>query len=243
MSNKIAVVSAYFALDGLLLDKLSRNFEKLETADYYLFTNDASKFQDASSDWIIIEIDCSGVQNGVYMTKRVKWLTHEYLPDYNTIIWIDSFIVPNFNKSKEIYDIIDACMKDANAPIQMRTQRFQCIYDDIAWCVQYKRISKTMGQNVINYIEGVEGMCVKMPIQTYWSSAIVKNNKHPVLREMSKDLCNYINTVCYRDQHIIPVLLKKYSLTCPIIEDHSLFIKKGQQFGYHNYLDVIKDPC
>ena len=96
--TKVAVVTGYFLIDFEELDLLPNNFTKIDNFDYYLFTNVKSKLTHLSEFWNIIEVDTTNVTHGVYITKRVKWLTHEYLPDYDIIIWVDSFIIPNHLK-------------------------------------------------------------------------------------------------------------------------------------------------
>jgi hypothetical protein len=116
--TKIAVVTAMFLIEFPELDTLSSNFEKCDNYDYYVFTNDKTVIEKITNEWNIIEIDCSNQTKGVYLTKRVKWLTHEYLPDYDIIIWVDSFIVPNSLKIDEIHEMIDKVFH-TNVPIMM----------------------------------------------------------------------------------------------------------------------------
>jgi len=229
--TKIAVVTAMFLIEFPELDTLSSNFEKCDNYDYYVFTNDRTIVEKITNDWNIIEIDCSNQTKGVYLTKRVKWLTHEYLPDYDVIIWVDSFIVPDNLEINHINSIIHHCLdENTNIPIYMRTQKFKCINDDIKWCLNNHRIDRNMSTKIIDYIENTEQFSVLKKVQTYWSSAIIKNNKNQNLINMSIELYNYITNVCYRDQHILPVLFKKYNIKCNIIPKEKLiFINKGKQ--------------
>ena len=244
---KVAVVTCVFLLDFDEIDTPSCNFEKCNNFDYHLFTNDKSKVSKLSNDWNIVEVNCGNVKNGVYLTKYIKWQTHECLPDYDIIIWVDSFIIPNHLKLNDINAIINQCLDDKlNTPIFMRTQEFKCIKDDIDWCVKNNRLTKQMSLKITNYFENVEKFPISKPVQTYWSSAIIKNNKNIKLRKLSSELFKYITVICYRDQHILPVLFSKYNINCKIIEStHStsineIFINKGKQNpNNHNYSDKI----
>jgi hypothetical protein len=241
--RKVAVVTAVFLIDFNELDEPSSQFTKCDGFDYFLFTNDKTKVQYLSSDWNIVEIDGNGIKNGVYLTKRVKWLTHEYLPDYDIVIWVDSFIVPNHLRMENINSIINVCLDESrDTPIFMRTQKFRCIKDDIDWCVKNDRISKTISEKVVDYIEKKENFSVNECTQTYWSSAIIKNNKNAELNRMSNELYNYISNICYRDQHILPVLFKKFNITCNILKNpKDIFIIKGKQhLDKHKYVNTIK---
>ena len=244
---KVAVVTCVFLLDFDEIDTPSCNFKKCPNFDYFLFTNDKSKVANLCNDWSIIEVKSDNVPNGVYLTKYVKWQTHECLPEYDIIIWVDSFIIPNYLKTDEINTIIEKCLNDdLNTPIFMRTQKFTCIKDDIDWCVKNKRLTKQLSDKIVNYINTSENFSVETPVQTYWSSAIIKSNKNIKLKNMSVELFKYITDICYRDQHILPVLLHKHNIKCNIIpsthytSDKEIFINNGKQnVNNHNYSDKI----
>jgi len=245
---KIAVVTCVFLLEFNELDTPSSNFDKCSNFDYYLFTNNKHLVSNLSDKWTIVEVKCDNVKNGVYLTKYIKWLTHECLPDYDIIIWVDSFIVPNHLKINDIKLIAEQCLNnELNTPIFMRTQKFKCIKDDINWCVANNRLTDHMASKITDYFEKVEAFPITDPVQTYWSSAMIKNNKNIRLQKLSKDLFQYITNICYRDQHILPVLFKKYNINCKIIPSthnpniDEIFINKGKQnINNHNYSDKIK---
>ena len=58
---------------------------------------------------------------------------------------------------------------------------------------------------------------------------------------MSRELFTYIQNVCYRDQHILPVLFKKYNINCNIMKGKNIFINNGKQNGnkHHKYAEKI----
>ena len=247
---KVAVVTAVFLIEFYTLDTPSLEFAKCDEYDYYMYTNDATKLQRYSvqhgGNWNVVELDCSNCTKGVYMTKRVKWLTHEFLPDYDVIIWVDSFIVPNPAEMDTLHGLVEKCANAitcVDAPIMYTPTQtiFKCIHDDIRWCQRKNRISDAMAHKIIDYIENTEQFSVHKPIQTHWTCAVVKPNKHPGLKAMSAELVHYIDTVCYRDQHILPVLLKKHNIRCSVLPAKTnIFIIQGQQNdGNHQY---VKPP-
>ena len=69
--------------------------------------------------------------------------------------------------------------------------------------------------------------------QTYWSSALIKNNKCEKLQKMATELFHLINTVGYRDQHFLPALFKKY--------DIKTIIKNEKDSGDNNNVLLIFD--
>ena len=96
--NRVVVVSALFMTDKPKMDE-SGPLDPVDDWDYILFTNDRSTLVDSKVDprWEIREVECI-FEYGVYMTKHIKWMTHEYLPEYDVVIWVDCFYSPNLKK-------------------------------------------------------------------------------------------------------------------------------------------------
>jgi hypothetical protein len=233
---RVAVVTAIFLIETEKIDECGTLVNKNENWDYILFTNNKNKLQNVEN-WEIREIDCSNCVHGVYASKQIKWLTHDFLPDYDIIIWVDSFIVPNLNMIDELNTMINSVYTDPKIPIIMRTQLFKCINDDIQWCLKNNRITDGMSKKIINHINNSGVITVDECVQTYWSSAIVKNNKHIKLQNMAKELFTLVTEVGYRDQHWLPYLFKKYDLYCDINKTKNIFIITGKQIKEnHNYV-------
>lgn len=246
---KVAVVSACFLIEVDKMDECGKQFDIEPSWDYILFTNDKSKIN-CSDIWQIREVDCSKFKYGVHASKYVKWLTHELLPDYDIIIWVDSFIVPNMKKICEIKEMIETVYKTENL-VYIRTQRFKNVNEDIEWCLRNKRIANDMATNIINYLSINENFSVYEDGPTYWSSAIIKNNKNQSLHNMATELFHLVKTVGYRDQHWLPALFKKYDINPTIIKNYwgksdtitenDIFIEPGKRIKEnHNYLTFMK---
>ena len=236
--QKIAVVSAIFLIDKDEMD-ISGDFKKISNWDYILFTNDKTKIK-VSQNWDIREI-ISPFKNGVLATKHVKWLTHKYLPYYDIIIWVDSFISPN-NKKEFFFEHIIRNVSMSTPPIIMRTQKFNTVRDDINWCLKNNRINTEISENIIKKLDSM-GFSVDETVQTYWSSAIIKCNTNITLQKMAEELFYLLESVGYRDQHWLPYLLKKHNLSCEILEDKDLFEITGAVIkANHNYNNFFKKP-
>ena len=236
---KIAVVTAIFLIETDEMDECGGIPDKIEGWDYILFTNDKSKLKNVEN-WDIREIDCSKYTHGVYASKHVKWFTHEYLPDYDNIIWVDSFITPNKKMIEELNLMINIVNLKPLMPIILRTQKFICIKDDIDWCLINNRITENMATNIMDYINNSGIIKVDEPVQTCWSSAIIKNNKHIGLEKMAIELFELVTTVGYRDQHWLPYLLKKHNLIAGINKTKDLFVITGKQIKTnHHYIDFF----
>ena len=246
---KVAVVSACFLIEIDKMDECGKQFDIEKTWDYILFTNDKSKIN-CSDIWQIREVDCSKFKYGVHATKHIKWLTHEYLPEYDIIIWVDSFIVPNMKKICEIKEMIENVYNSENL-VYIRIQHFKNVNGDIEWCLKNNRIHDEMASNIINYLSINMGFSVYEDGPTYWSSGMIKNNKSKALRNMATELFHLVVTVGYRDQHWLPALFKKHNIETSIIKNDSgkshiitendIFIEPGKRIKEnHNYLCIIK---
>jgi GR25 family glycosyltransferase involved in LPS biosynthesis len=233
LKYKIAVVSCLFTIEIDKLDNLGL-FDKIKEIDYILYTNNINNelLDTVRHLWDIREIKLP-YKNGVYYTKYVKWLTHLYLPEYDYIIWVDSFISPK----EEILNYINY-MDDNNIIIAMRTQKFNNVYCDINWCSNNKRITGEMKDSIIEYLNK-NNFDVNEQSDTFWSSAMIKNNISSQLQLLSMEIFHLIVNVGYRDQHWLPYLFNKYNIQYEII-NKNLFINSGIQCPKnHNYIDFI----
>jgi hypothetical protein len=118
-NKKIAVVTSLFLIDFISLDHCGP-FERIPEWDYFLFTNDKTKIEN-TFNWNVVELTDMSFANGVYASKYVKWKTHELLPDYDIILYLDCFLVPNHKRYNELTDIMKKVIeKDSTHPIYFR---------------------------------------------------------------------------------------------------------------------------
>jgi hypothetical protein len=245
---KVAVVTAIFLMEIDKMDEPAKNFTVEKSWDYILFTNKLNV--ECSDIWQIREIDCSKFNYGVHATKYVKWLTHILLPDYDVIIWVDSFMIPNIQKIDEIQHMIKTVAETDNL-LYIRTQHFNNVNDDIEWCLKNNRINKNMASDIINYLSIKENFSVHENMPTFWSASMIKNNKCEALKKMANELFHLIKTVGYRDQHWLPMLFNKYKIKtnvikndsgkCWIVTNNDIFIEPGKRIKEnHDYLTIIK---
>jgi hypothetical protein len=243
-NKKIAVVTSLFLIDLQSLDECGP-LQKIPQWDYFLFTNDKTKIENANTiHWNVVELTDMSFPNGVYASKYVKWKTHELLPDYDVILYLDNFMVPNHDRYKELTDIMsDVVKNESSAPIYFRNQFHKNVASDIQWCIGNNRITNNMANNIKQYLLE-HGFDCHVSSDTFWTSAIIKNNKSPILKQMGDELYDLVLTVGYRDQHWVPYLLKKYGLESRICENKNnlpLFLMTGKRKSYlHHFLHLDK---
>jgi hypothetical protein len=197
-NNKIAVITASFGNT----DEFG-NITTHDEFDYYFFTDNISKCTNPKIT--VIYIDISQFPTSLLATKHVKWKTHLYLPNYNYIIWVDVFIT---HTSNNIIDIKNLCI---SKKFSLRTQKFTCVNDDIEWCLKNNRIDHKIANNTISYLKQ-KSFDVFAKSRTYWTSAMIKDNKDINLQNMCDELYYLLETICYRDQQWLPYLFEKYNI-------------------------------
>jgi hypothetical protein len=234
LEKKIAVVSAYFKIEMKKIDEC-KPIEKIPGFDYIIFVDknyeEISKLKDI---WDIRTIELP-YNKGVYYTKHIKWLTHLLFTEYDYIIWVDCFHSPtNYIEIMKYIHMI----QEQNIPIAMRTQSFKSVIEDINWCISKKRITNDMKDRICKKLKG-NNFSPEEPCQTFWSSAVIKDNKNAKLQEMAKELMELILNTGYRDQHWLPYLMMKYKIPYNIInKDNKLFEMSGVYFS-KNYLESV----
>jgi len=234
LEKKIAVVSAYFKIEMKKIDEC-KPIEKIPGFDYIMFVDkNYEEISKLKGIWDIRTIELP-YNKGVYYTKHIKWLTHLLCPEYDYIIWVDCFHSPT--NSSEIKKYIDMMQKQ-NIPIAMRTQSFKSVIEDIDWCISKKRITNDMKDTICKKLKE-NNFSPDEPCQTFWSSAVIKDNKDTRIHEMAKELMELILNSGYRDQHWLPYLLSKYKISYKIInKEYGIFNMSGVYFS-KNYLESV----
>jgi hypothetical protein len=231
---KRAVVTAAFLLDKTKCDSIGK-LERIDGWDYFLYTNDASKVN--APGWTIREIT-PPFSKGVYCAKHIKWMTHLYLPDYDIIMWIDGFAMPNTRKKDTLNETAQRLLEAPETyslPIILRKHPYlSTVESELNECIRLKKIDSKMKDTVVEYLKEQE-----YPISMkglFWTEYIIKNNKCPKMIAFSETLFKFITEVCYRDQICFPFVLWKSSLTLSdknIINDLSVW--NGAKIN-HNYV-------
>ena len=234
--KKVAVVSAIFLIHKDATD-VPGPIQKIPNWDYILFTNDKQKL--ISNKYNLTEWDIREVQpyrnDRTYATKHIKWMTHLYLPEYETVIWVDNIFTPNPEKVEEMNSIIlHINHPNTNSPIFMRPppqqqpqqQGIQNVQEDIDQCYNQNRMDMKMKTRTEAFLKN-KGFDLENDHPIYWSSAIIKSNTNKKLQQMSEELFGLINHISFHDQHWLPFLLQKHRIHANLITDPKIFIKTG----------------
>ena len=234
--KKVAVVSALFFTDKI---HIPETITKLKEWDYILFTNDKEKITDKNAIWDIREIQ--PYRNDYkYGLKHIKWMTHLYLPEYETIIWTDCFFIPNHEKINEMNEIIDHIHNYPCTPIFMRAEKSKNVNENIDWCYNHNLTDLKMKKRSKLYLKN-KGFEIENDHSMYSSSVVIKSNQNEKLKQMSEELFLLINNICFQDQYWLPYLFKKHSLNCNVITDKNIFLEpKTKMINKNDYFKHIK---
>ena len=233
VEKKVAVVSAYFKIEMDKLDEC-KPIDKIPGFDYIMFVDKQyEEINQLKNIWDIRTIELP-YNKGVYYTKHIKWLTHLLCPEYDYIIWVDCFHSPT--NPTNIKKYIDT-MQETKIPIAMRTQQFKSVKEDINWCISKKRITNDMKDIICKKLRD-NNFSPDNPCQTFWSSAVIKDNKDTRLHDMAKELMELILESGYRDQHWLPYLISKYKIPYKIINKENAIFKVSGVYFSKNYIST-----
>ena len=257
--KKVAVVSAIFLIHKDGTDEPGP-IQKIPNWDYILFTNDKQKI---TSKYNLGEWDIREVQpyrnDRTYAAKHIKWMTHLYLPEYETVIWVDNIFTPNPEKIEEMNNIIlHTNHPNTNSPLFMRPppqqqpqqqqpqqpqQQQPCIknvQEDIDHCYNQNRMDIKMKNRTETFLKN-KGFDTQTDHSVYWTSVLIKSNTNEKLQKMSEELFGLINNISFHDQHWLPFLLQKHRIHANLITDPKIFTQTGtQNQNSHEYYKHIK---
>ena len=248
--KKVAVVSAIFLINKDMNDNPGL-FIKNPDWDYILFTNDKKKLSNTKYNstgirvWEIREVPPYR-NDEKYATKHVKWMTHLYLPEYETIVWVDSIFTPNPEKIEEMNAIIlHTNQPNTNSPLFIcapaNQQGIQNVQEDIDRCYNQNRMDIKMKTRTEAYLKN-KGFDTQKDHPIYWASAIIKSNTNKKLQQMTEELFTLINHISFHDQHWLPFLLQKHCIHANLITDQKIFTQteKGTQTRTEYFKHVKK---
>jgi hypothetical protein len=222
--KKCCFYTAIIGDNNKMID-IPKLFTKLYGWDYYLFTNiDKKEF---NTSWNIININKEYSCNKL-TAKFIKWKKHEILKEYDIIIWIDGYLIPNIINS--YYFPIYIKMLDNYSILFSKHPYIDCIYDECNNIIKYKRDSiENVNKNRIVFMN--ENMPKKIGIPN--SNVIIFDNKNEELHILCSQIFDFMIDKSFRDQISISYILwknnyKKYRIINKLNEN--LTIKNGKHY-------------
>jgi hypothetical protein len=113
-----------------------------KSAIYILFT-DNKKI--SSKNWSI-EVINPLLENPRRMSRLPKILSHNYLPEHDFSVYLDSSMVL---KAKNVYKMIEECLNGHDIALYRHTFR-NCAYEEIKYCIKIKKEKPEVAMQVYN---------------------------------------------------------------------------------------------
>lgn len=161
--------------------------------DYICFTN--QEFSE-SLGWKIIRIEYNGVKPALE-SKYYKWMSHEWLSDYDVTIWLDGYITPKLQKADTLEQWITT-MYEKNTLILHRPHSDRnCIWDECDAVVKYQR-------DTPENVEIVRKQLTSSEMPHNWglfdTNIIIKFQKNLELQEICRRIYVQLQSTSVRDQ-------------------------------------------
>tara|TARA_Y100001937_G_C7134012_1_gene339013 strand:+ start:4557 stop:5252 length:696 start_codon:yes stop_codon:yes gene_type:complete len=191
------VVTANFNINGQPLENPKIN-NRLEGWDYFLFSNINEIIEkDVYNGWNVVKKDLIN-NNPLYTAKYYKWLIHKELPEYDTAIYVDSYIEPNINKP---WDILDKNFINLKPH-----KRRNCVYKEFRYIVKFARDTKENMQKVKDFLESE-----RFPenFGLWENNVFLRPLKDPKVNKICEELYDLMKIYSYRDQTLLSYVLWK----------------------------------
>ena len=135
--------------------------------------------------------------------KRVKWLSHTLLEDYDIVVWVDAYIAPNKTYAPLLQQWILQMMQGKTTIGHRKHKERDCVYDECDAVLQFKRDTP---EHVNALRAELEAAYVPRHIGLYDTNIMVRFHKDITLQQLSNLVFQALQTFTYRDQLIIPLL-------------------------------------
>ena len=214
--NNIAVYTAIFGD----YDKLIIPEKEIEGCDFYCFT-DNKKLQ--SDFYKIIQVE-GEFSDPTRNARKIKILSHKYLPEYEYTLWIDANICfREFDVKKMFNNFL------ANHDIAIHKHNVRdCVYNEFSYCTEIEIDSPAiMANQIVRYIKE------DYPINNgLVETGVLFRRNTKSIKKINEDWWNEIKNGSKRDQLSICYVIWKNKIDYFMIEKS---IRKGNLFYIENH--------
>lgn len=191
--------TAIFGTGTQVVDSLAPIPNKIAGWDYICFTNLNLAPQ---KGWYIVKIQLDEI-NPILQAKRVKWLSHEYLSEYDVVVWMDGYIAPNPMFSEVLKQwVLEMQEKNINVLHRPHEDR-NCIYEECEAVVSNKRDIK---ENVIKVLTQLKEIRFPKNWGLFDTNILFKFHKDQAVQDISEAVFKQMQETSYRDQLAVPLV-------------------------------------
>ena len=209
--NKIAIYTAIFGD----YDDLIEPPEEIKGCDFYCFT-DNEKLKSKKYKIIKVKREFSDPTRDA---RKIKTLSHKYLPNYEYTLWIDANII---FRETNIQEMFNNFLSEYDIAIHKHDIR-DCVYDEFNACLEVGVDSPTiMASQMIRYINE------RYPVHNgLAATGVVFRRNSDLVRNVNKDWWNELRNGSKRDQLSIDYVMWKNSTEYFRINDS---VRNGKYF-------------
>jgi hypothetical protein len=172
----------------------------MEGWDYYLFSNIKEIVEhEVYHGWKVVPKELIN-NNPLYTAKYYKWLIHKELPEYNTAIYVDSYIEPNINKP---WDTLDE-----NAINLKPHKRRNCVYKEFRYIVRFARDTQEKMDKVKDFLRAEN---FPEDFGLWENNVFLRPLKNKGVNKICEELYNLMKIYSYRDQALLSYVLWRNS--------------------------------
>ena len=196
--------TAIFAKQGLPHDRLAPVESKIPGWRYICFTNVS---MEPVEGWQIIRVWASSAALEPRLeAKKYKWLSHQLLADFDIAVWVDAYIAPNPMYSELLKQWILEMIEQKKYIAHRAHDDRDCVYQECDAVVEYKRETAIKVAKARALLEEAK---VPEHAGLFDTNIVVRFHKEAVVQDVSEKVYEYLKTVTYRDQLIIPLVYHK----------------------------------
>ena len=187
-----------------------RMFKLIPGWDYVLLTNTSLPLFNKSG-WIkgsILKMeppkeempDRNHKHWSIYANRWCKWHPDKLFPDYDYIIYVDGFQVPNISKLGEWYNLIQQFSNQHKSIIQSSHNKYNCIYKEHREIVACKKDKEDTMNKVTAHLKSM-GFPENKSLM--WNGCYIYKARSAIIQKVWNDLWSDMLLYTYRDQALL----------------------------------------
>jgi hypothetical protein len=195
-------------------DTLKEPKIKLQGIDYICFTNNKNL---KSKIWDIRYLDNKEGLDNIRLARKVKILSHIYLPNYDITVWVDGKYRILLSNKEFVRNNLDK-----NDLFLMKHSNRNCIYKEAEVCIS---INKGKKDEILKQIDRYKKLNVPENMGLYDSSIIIRRYSEQI-NEMNKMWWDELSDGCTRDQISLPYVMHKLNIKDNVVKvNRNNFVK------------------
>ena len=204
-SQNKCIYTALFGTDPQTSDTLAQ-VQSIEGWDFVCFTN--MDIQDAKG-WKIVHVEPK-TNSMALAAKRIKWLSHKVLEDYDIVVWIDAYLAPSIIAADKLYQWITLMKERGAVMFHRQHEKRNCIWDECDAVVKNKRDTPEHVQSVRKLLQ-IQNMPTQFGL--YDTNIMIKFHKDKRLISISERIMHLLEQYTTRDQLIVTFVyyMQKFS--------------------------------